>query len=99
MALRWTDDARVALRPFATYRELHEQPAPSLGTALTGPARVALVLACCVSWTTSGHLLLEHLVLAPLSWAFLPVIQTAALLITARLWKARAGTPIPRCAR
>jgi hypothetical protein len=93
MQLSWSDEARLLARPFATYRALAARNAPSWREALIGPVLLSLTVACFVSWTTSARLLLVHLALAPVSWAFVPVIQVAALLLTARVWRLRAPTP------
>jgi hypothetical protein len=74
------------VRPFATYRELSERP---LTHAWLGPLRWSLAIACFVSLTTAGRLLVDHLLLAPLAWAFAPVTQIVWIVAVARMWRSR----------
>ena len=91
MRLSFSDDARLLWRPFAGYRELAERPA-GFRQALLGLFRWSLVIACFVSLTTAGRLVLDHVLLAPLGWAFAPVAQTLCVMTTARLFRARLST-------
>lgn len=71
----FSDDVKVALAPFRTYRALAAGPPPTIGRALMGPIAWLACVACFVSWTTSAGLLLDHLVFAPLVWCFAPAVQ------------------------
>ena len=86
MRWRWTDDAKVCVRPLSTYRELATREV-SLREALAGPLQLSFAVACFVSWTTAGRLLIDHLIFGQLSWAFLPVIQIVALSLVALMWR------------
>ena len=88
-----SEDARIALRPFATYRELGSEPAPTLGRALLGPAAWLLFVACFVSWTTSGALLVEHLAIGPVFWVFVPLVQSLAVILVARAFAGASSAP------
>jgi hypothetical protein len=88
MMVAWSDDARVMLRPFATYRELAARPG---ARPWLGPLRWSLVIACLVSLTTAGKLLADHLLLAPLAWAFAPLSQTLWIVLVARMFRVRIG--------
>lgn len=76
-------DVLVAVKPFATYRALGLEAPPSLGHALTGPLGWLVLVACFVSWTTSGNLLVEHLAFSPLAWCFVPLVQAASVVVVA----------------
>lgn len=77
-------DVLVAVRPFAAYRALGAEAPPTRNRAVWGPLGWLLVIACFVSYTTSGNLLLEHLVFSPLSWCFVPIVQAAWVAAVAR---------------
>jgi hypothetical protein len=79
----FSDDVRVALRPFVTYRMLGEQPPPRLRDALLQALGWLGLVACFVSWTTSAALLPEHLVFSPLAWCFVPLVQGASAVAVA----------------
>lgn len=82
----------VARRPFVAYRALAAER-PTLADALRGPLVWLLFMACVVSWTTSGALLVEHLLLSPLAWWFVPVVQGSWVVLVARRFGERS---IPR---
>jgi hypothetical protein len=84
-AMRWSDDVRVMFRPFATYATLAER-GPTFAAGVLAPMRVTLVIACFVSWTTAGSLVLDHVLLATLSWSFLPLAQLAGAVAAARVF-------------
>jgi hypothetical protein len=86
-------DLRLMRHPFAAYRVLGEQALSDperngWAAALGGGLRWLLVVACFVSWTTHQHLLVEHLVLAPLAWAWAPALQTGWIAIAGRCGRA-----------
>ncbi|HZO16444.1 MAG TPA: hypothetical protein VFB62_24385 [Polyangiaceae bacterium] len=87
----WSHDAQLLWRPFAGYRALAATPAGARA-ALLGLFRWCVVIACFVSLTTAGRLLLDHLLFAPLGWAFAPVAQTLCVIATARVVKAKLPT-------
>jgi hypothetical protein len=75
-----SDAAEVAIHPFAGYARLAREP----GSPWRGIAVWLLTTACFVSWTTSGALLPEHLLLNPLVWIFAPIVQSAWVAAAAR---------------
>lgn len=85
-----SDDVRVALRPFRTYRELGGAAAPSLRRALLGPLGWLALLVCFVSWTTSGALMFDHLLFGPLVWWFAPAVQGGVSIGVARAYGERS---------
>lgn len=54
---------------------------------MLGPGKWALFIALAISFTSSARILPEHLVFAPLSWAFLPLWQFLWLWIVYRVLK------------
>jgi hypothetical protein len=86
-------DARLLWRPFAGYRELVAEEPPRWSAAAWGGARWLLFVGCFVAWTTSGRLVADHLIFAPLSWAFGPVLQGVWIALAARASKVERPTP------
>jgi hypothetical protein len=89
MRWRWTDDARLMVRPFAIYRALAAAPEPQSPTkrwsrALLGPLQLMLTIGCFVSWTAAGRLVLDQIVFAAVFWGFLPLMQTVIVIVVAR---------------
>jgi hypothetical protein len=72
-ALGSSDDAKVMVRPFRAYALLGARAGGSRWEAAWGPLRWSLVVACFVSLTSSARLVIDHLVFAPLAWAFAPL--------------------------
>ncbi len=71
------DDVAVAHAPFETYRRLGSEAPPGWRTVMLLPLGWLLLVACFVSWTTSGRLLFEHLSFASLAWCFVPLVQAS----------------------
>lgn len=81
------------VRPFAAYAALRSEEPATWSAALWGALRWLLFVACFVSWTTSGRLVVEHLVLAPLAWAFGPILQAVWIVIAVRMASRRSASP------
>jgi hypothetical protein len=88
----WSDDARVMGRPFSSYASIASHPSDD-GFWWAGAARWLLLVAGFVSLTSAGRLLLGHLLFAPISWLFAPLLQIFWLLIVARILFPRRVAP------
>jgi hypothetical protein len=73
------------LRPFTAYAALRSEEPATWSAAAWGALRWLLLVACFVSWTTSGRLVADHIVLSPLAWGFGPILQAIWILIAIRL--------------
>lgn len=78
------------LRPFGTYAELARRPGERW-QGLAGPLRWLLVIGCFVSLTSAARIVVDHMILAPLSWALIPFVQSLWIVAIARLFRARLG--------
>ncbi len=84
-----SDELRVMVRPFETYRALAEQERP--GSWWRRPLLTLMVLGAFVSVTTAGRFALSHIVLVGIAWAFIPASQLGWLWMVRRRW----GTHVP----
>ena len=89
-----SEELRVLLRPFATYRALADE----LGLAPVAwwrrPLLTLVVLGACISVTTAGRFVLAHVLLVGTAWAFVPAAQLVALfLVRARVGRHRPLGP------
>ena len=73
----FSSDARVAIRPEATYHTLLAEAAPSPWVALRRPALVLLVVAVGVSITAIHQITLSLLLTTAAAWGGVVVFQTA----------------------
>ena len=82
----WSAEARVLLRPRATYRELAASVDEERGGSIVRkPAIVALVLGCLVSALGAGRLHFWLVVDGAVSFAFVPIIEVIAFAIVSRV--------------
>jgi hypothetical protein len=86
-------DAWVMMEPFAAYRALRRDEPTSWLAAGWGVLRWLLFVACFVSWTTSGRLLVEHLLFGPIAWAFAPLLQALWIVVSLRIAARQAAPP------
>jgi hypothetical protein len=82
----FSDEARVLVRPFATYRALASAPSEdgALVLATRRPAVWLVVLGGFVSLTAAGRVVWFHQLFGMLAWSFVPVLQIAWLMIALR---------------
>lgn len=81
------------LHPFRVYRELSEAQRP-LSSLLARIALLMLALGTFVSFAAAGRLVLFHVASPWLAWAYLPVLQSIAIVASTRVVAPRA--PIVR---
>ncbi len=87
----WSHEARVLVRPFATYAVAGEERRALRLRLVRGPVALLLLVGCFVSFTTAGRLLLDHVVLDAFAWAFAPAFQALAAVLAARTVRSKVG--------
>ncbi len=76
-------------RPFVVYRQLAAAPPVGGWRAARRPLLLQLSIACFVSWTSTGALVVDHLILSLPSWAFVPALQALMVIVAARAVRSR----------
>jgi len=84
-------EARLLRHPFEAYEELEAEAlvddTPRWQLWLRRPARLLVFLGVFVALSTAGRLVLWHVALAFVFWAFVPLYQSLAAALTVRLFK------------
>jgi hypothetical protein len=86
-----SEELRVLLRPFATYRVLADELGLTPAAWWRRPLLTLVVLGAAISVTTAGRFVLAHVVLVGAAWAFVPAAQLVALSVV----RARFGRHRP----
>ena len=82
----WSDQARVLVRPFATYAALGADDEPTAPAIFSRSFVLLLALGAFVSFTAAGRLVPLHVVSPSLAWAYIPLLQLASLAIVRRVF-------------
>lgn len=77
-------ELRLMRHPFLEYRRLRDDGGWGWRRAGAGSLLWLGVVACFVSWTTSGQLLPSHLLLSPFAWWWAPALQMVWIALAAR---------------
>ena len=72
-------EVRLMIRPATTYAVLTTTTSSGFLRVLNRPARIAMVLACFVSFTTTGQLSIRMVVDGLVCWSFVPLLNLATV--------------------
>ena len=72
-------EVRLMIRPAATYAALTTATSSGFTPVLRRPVRLAMVLACFISFTTTGQLSIRMTVDGLVCWSFIPLLNLATV--------------------